>query len=382
MIARNVRRRALTLSAAWCALALLASGASRAQANVIRVDVNGGGDYLTIQDGLHAASEGDTVVVEQGRYAGPSNVNLEFHGINKILRSKNGPRVTWIDCGSVSLCRGFYFHSGEDTTSVIEGFSIADAEIYNYSIGRGVLCDNASSPKFVNCEFLSNEANEGAAAYAFDGCRPVFVDCVSRANNDGACSGNDLVFRRCSFFDQICVTNSSAQGENLSFYHCVFEGNWSVERPGGGADCRESSMFRHCRFTSNGAPHGGAFHATGFVTAVSCTFDQNYAKWSGGAVSVSDGSLVVSDCQFHDSSVWDHEFEGRGGGLYCNNVHLSVTDCEFLGNSVRGRGGAIYMYDCSGTVSDCMIAENLGTIYDWIPRGGGALHPVAEPGSA
>jgi predicted outer membrane repeat protein len=190
------------------------------------------------------------------------------------------------------------------------------------------------------------------------------------------------VFRHCSFVDHDNTNNSTVQGGYFRFSHCLFTGNHSWFRAGGCVDCWINSEFDHCRFSENSSSHGGAIHAAGFVSAVSCTFDQNYAKWSGGAVSVSDGSLVVSDCQFHDSSVWDHEFEGRGGGLYCNNVHLSVTDCEFLGNSVRGRGGAIYMYDCSGTVSDCMIAENLGTIYDWIPRGGGALHPVAEPGSA
>jgi hypothetical protein len=89
-----------------------------AQAKTIRVP----GDFPTIQKAMDAAVSGDTVLVAAGTYKGAGNKNLDFKGKAITVTSDKGAALTIIDCEGVG--RGFYFHSGETSKSVVSGFTI------------------------------------------------------------------------------------------------------------------------------------------------------------------------------------------------------------------------------------------------------------------
>ncbi len=111
--------------AAFYSLTLLLLHSPATLAAEIRVPA----DQSTIQAGIDAAVNGDTVLVADGVYEGPGNRDLDFQGRAITVRSGNGAETCIIDCdGTVSdQHRGFYFHNGEGRDSVVEGFTIKTA---------------------------------------------------------------------------------------------------------------------------------------------------------------------------------------------------------------------------------------------------------------
>ena len=87
-------------------------------------------DAEAIQDGINLATDHDTILVAPGLYHGESNINLDPHGVNMVIMSEKGPEVTIIDCGGQNQnipIHGFWIHSGEDSSTVIQGFKIVNS---------------------------------------------------------------------------------------------------------------------------------------------------------------------------------------------------------------------------------------------------------------
>ena len=78
--------------------------------------------YSTIQAALNAASNGDTIIVDDGVYKGSSNRGLDFNGKQVKLKSKNGPDACMIDCESSD--RAIYFCDDEGNNTEVDGFKI------------------------------------------------------------------------------------------------------------------------------------------------------------------------------------------------------------------------------------------------------------------
>ena len=137
--------------------------------NTIIVDTTGTGNYITIQEGINAAVNGDTVLVYPGTYY----ENINYNGKNitvtsKCLTTGNNSYIdsTIIDGnqnGSVVT-----FNSSEDSTAVLCGFTIQNGsgtmDLYNSLCGGGVLCKN-SQPSIINCSIKDNKADMGAGIF-------------------------------------------------------------------------------------------------------------------------------------------------------------------------------------------------------------------------
>jgi hypothetical protein len=140
---------------------------------VIIVDQTGGGDYLTIQQGIDASQNGDTVLVYPGIYY----ENINFNGKNIVLCSRYiYDQDEWYIChtiidgnrqGSVVL-----IISGEDETTTLCGFTIQNgsgSNIYAYSLNGGGIAIKDSKANIKDCIIKNNTANScGGGIYGMN----------------------------------------------------------------------------------------------------------------------------------------------------------------------------------------------------------------------
>jgi hypothetical protein len=150
------------------------------------VQADGSGEAPTIQAAIDSTTHGDTVLVADGVYTGEGNWVLDFRGRHIILRAENGPQLAIIDCqgSSASPRRAFTFENGEDSTFIVDGFTIRNGygPAYNYTSSGGAMFFNITSPTIKNCVFIGNEAAAGGALYAYRG-KPKLINCSFAGNS-------------------------------------------------------------------------------------------------------------------------------------------------------------------------------------------------------
>jgi hypothetical protein len=108
--------------------------------------------------------------------------------------------------------------------------------------------------------------------------------------------------------------------------------------------------------SSYGGQYGGAMYIGSGVTLVmsACTFSNNLAVAGyGGALNLgstsgtSDILITLTSCNFLGNSVLTN---GYGGGMYIGTgVTVTITDCDFLSNVGAHSGGGISQYAASTT---------------------------------
>jgi parallel beta-helix repeat protein len=136
-------------------------------------------EYADIQAGIAAASEGDTVLVAPGTYTGANNKDISFGGINIVVISEAGAEATIIDCeGSGSA---FIIYEGEDSTSVISGFTVTNGSGGN---GGGIVVSGAATI-IENCIISNNVAsmNGGGMYYGYAPTQGYIRNCIFFGNS-------------------------------------------------------------------------------------------------------------------------------------------------------------------------------------------------------
>ena len=351
-------------------------------------------EYPNIQDAIEAVRDGDTVLVADGTYAGPGNRDIEFYGKGCLVKSENGPESTIINCqGSVpDARRGFYFHGGEDSSSVLNGFTIMYG--YAHSSGGGIYC--ASSPLIINCKITLCEAGFGGGGLAIVGnsfpeirsceftanystdfggalyCASsvLMVDCVFENNssfNRGAGAGFQYaegIISGCIFRDNFCVQGAGVacmSTDSLIFENCEFINN-ETDASAGAMYCQISSpILRDCRFDGNSTDGLGALlcEYESSPTLIGCIFDGNESLGGAGVTFGLDCYPTIIGCVFdgNECSV------GPGGGLQLSESGGIIANNLFIGNTANN-GGAIALYDSSPIIRGNTFSENMSRGHD------------------
>ena len=288
-------------------IALCSGGASAA---TVYVDLNGGGDYLTIQEGLDAVASGDTVLVAPGTYTGPENRDLSFAGKSIVLAPAFARDPVIIDCEG--LDRAFTFVSGESAAAVVDGIKFMNGSA---SAGGGIHCV-ASSPTIRNCAISECVAVAGGGVNCDDNAYPTFISCTIKQNAADNAGGGF----RCSGYSAPVLTDVVII-DNTSYY-------------GGGMMTR-----------------GGSF-----PTLTNVVFDGNVAEWSGG-LRCEAGGAVLENVLFIRNHAW-YSGGGMGSG---QRAWPHLTNCTFLDNSADTRGGG-YANGTRATLTNCTFAANAAAL--------------------
>jgi len=146
----------------------------------------------TIQKGIDIISEPGHVVVKPGTYTGAGNIDLDLKGKAITVRNLqpiDADTVTKavIDCqaNSVNKHRAFYFHTGEDANSVLQGFTILNGY---HDYGGAIRCSD-TSPTIKNCTIIKNNATiYGGGIYCYNGS-PIIKNCTLSDNTAGTKGG-------------------------------------------------------------------------------------------------------------------------------------------------------------------------------------------------
>lgn len=303
---KYINRTALTVILALLAIAVTANSAT------IHVPA----DQPTIQAGIDAATSGDTILVADGTYTGDGNRDIDFSGKNIVLMSMNGPAVTIIDCqgDSLNYHRGFNFHSGENLTAVVDGFTILNG--YE-GPGGGIYC-NGSSPTISNNIIRGNSS----VSYWFEYGRGGGIYCIL---SSPIISNNTIRENSASYYGGgiYCASNS-----NPMIIDNTISDNIADWR-GGGLFCQSDSLImRGNVIIGNSASDrgGGVYtHSSGFTMS---------------------GNVIVSN---------QSKF---GGGMFCYGTSPTIINSTICANTAYSGSGIEYTYDTIPVIINTVVAFN------------------------
>lgn len=288
-----------------------------ANSDTIQVPGNAG----TIQAAVDMATDGDEIIVADGVYTGDGNRDIDFSGKAITIRSANGPEYTIIDCDSEGWSMnphgGFYFKSGETSSSQLIGFTITRAG--QGLIGNALVCAG-SSPIVDSCRFLRNYGGpaSGGAILITSG-EPTFSNCWIAENGafaDGGVwqNGGTSVFQNCIF-----ARNSGQGGSALGIHNAtvVLNNCTLVENYGGG---NYGAVFLYgpshvemnntiVAFTENSAAVDYMDSAT-FVLSCCDLYGNEYGDWTDPIADQADSNgNFSSDPSFCDTATQDYHLQ-------------------------------------------------------------------------
>ncbi len=270
------------------------------QATVINIP----DDYETINEGIAASIDGDTVLVAPGEY----EEIISLQGKNILLTSSNGPNASII-AGAV------LFENGEDSTCVLRGFKIVGNSGYS-----GVQCNNTS---------------------------PIIEGNIITEHDGYSCSGISIRNSNCIIRENIISNNSNmatGAGINITGDGSTITRNlilnnevYQYEGKGGAINLAGTAIIYYNLFINNVAVGGpaGAYGAGGGI------YRRSINDTLGGMTYIGNNTFVGNEAWAYGQQ------NGSGGAIFVHghldqeNDTLILINNIFAYNYTDGTGSAI-----------------------------------------
>ncbi|MFH2000710.1 MAG: right-handed parallel beta-helix repeat-containing protein [Planctomycetota bacterium] len=314
----------------------------------IRVPV----DYGTIQAGIDAAAEGDTVLVSNGTYV----ENINFMGKAITLRSLSGAALTCISARTTHPV--VTFDSGEGLDSVIDGFSIVNGRnAPNVEMkGGGIFCRD-SSPTIINNDIHDN----------------IIGHLILNGEGGGIfCANSSATIRN----NHIHHNEADSGGGVYAHGSCTVDNNvieWNASVWGGAGIYSSDGVVSNNTVQINSGP---GIYATGKDIVVK----GNYVKLSAGSGIIYNSTLgggfikdntLVNNCSYgiriasttgptiENNYIARNGFQpdSWGGGILCEQNSEPVIRNNIIEDNI---GHAIHLYDrCDAFIIGNIIRRNV-----------------------
>ena len=345
----------------------------------------------TIQAGIDSATEGDTVLVAPGTYSGSGNRDLSFNGVNLVLKSEIGAEQTIIDCqaDSNNYHYAIYLNNGEDSTSIIQGFTFMNA-FYDAQgpewpyYGGGAVYFRFGIANVLDCRFLNNSSAGVYLAYGsvstpcrisncfFDGNYfgiynivegTIIEDCIIQ-NNESSGIGfyRQTEIKRCLIINNgwCGISQSSGMGGFINLVdHCTIASNngfgilydRTLPRIADNSDFGlDTTLVSNSIIAFN--TQGGIFNYFDIEHEYNCTYSDVYGNgnfnWQNDKYAHGDefGNLSIPP-RFCDTSL--------------NNFYLHENSKCAMDNNLSGSTIGLYDVGCSCCIG---IRGNVDGDYD------------------
>ncbi|MBQ2621808.1 MAG: PEP-CTERM sorting domain-containing protein [Thermoguttaceae bacterium] len=287
------------------------------------------------------------------------NVSITGTGVNPVVTFNKNYSAYYggaINCKALTLTTGtFNFTNNYDTASSNK-----------YSYGGAVYCTSISADaKKIN--FDSNSSKYYGGGLAVNGAGTIKADTIifnknSSANRGGAIfTNNDLTITG----DTIKFTDNTAN----NFGGAIFNNNASSTLTITGKDVLFSG--NHISANDGGTIYGGNVTLNGADADSVFTFDKNYTKYFGAAISTN--ALTMNTGTFNFTGNYETASDSRysyGGAIHCTSISTNAAEIKFDSNTSRYYGGGISVSGSGGTIQADTITfnKNKADLF------GGAIH--------
>ncbi|MDF7826234.1 choice-of-anchor Q domain-containing protein [Pontiellaceae bacterium B12227] len=279
----------------------------------------------TIQAAIHAATDGDTVLVDNGIYAaGGTEIDSLSNRVALTkpitVQSLHGKDNTFIigagPCGA-SAVRCAYVTNG--------------AELIGFTLTGGHTVSGGHTLTDTSAEYTSRSLAGGGVFLDYGG---TVSSCTINSNSSETYSGG----AHCYY------------GGTLS--NCTIRSNFAMY-DGGGASCYYGGTLNKCIISSNAVDDfvsgGGGVFCNNSGTLNGCTIRDNIAVYGGGVYCDEGGTL--NNCIISSNYAYDY-----GGGVKSSNGG-TLHNCTISSNSARKDAGGASCYS-SNTLSNCILWGN------------------------
>jgi len=294
-------------------------------------------DYSTIQEGINAVTNGDTVLVQPGTYV----ENINYNGKNitvasLFLTTQDTSYISQTIIDGNSSGSVVTFENGEDTTAVLNGFTIQNG---NAVSGGGIYCEN-SSP-LITYSFLTNNAGVeyGGGIYCnSSNAKIIYVTIQNNSTNYGgglSCNNSNI------YVENVEIKNNFANAygggiycylESEATFKSVLLSNNSSLNYGGGICCWHCSdpILENLTISKNSASYGGGCYSRGTSYPIlrNCIVSDNNADYG---INVHSGSPKIEYCDFFNNGIGN--FYGTSDSIGVNvTTNINGDSCDIFYN--------------------------------------------------